>query len=235
MKADGYKWWLARMATQNRLFDMVRIDHFRGLQAAWEIPAKEKTAVNGKWKRTPGAALLTAIKARFPRMRLVAEDLGIITPQVNALRAKFKLPGMKILHFAFGGGDDNYYLPANIEANSVVYTGTHDNDTTLSWYNTLEVHAKAHLHTVLAASGYSDVPNMPADLVKMALNTQANLAIIPMQDVLELDGKHRMNTPGTMGNNWLWRFDWTALTEKRKQQFAQAIQQSGRFQVKKSA
>ena len=224
MKADGYKWWLARMATQNRLFDMVRIDHFRGLQAAWEIPTKEDTAVNGRWKRAPGAALLKAIKTRFPHMCLVAEDLGIITPQVNALRAKFKLPGMKILHFAFGGGDDNYYLPANIEANSVVYTGTHDNDTTLGWYNTLEAHAKAHLHAVLA----NNAPKMPADLVKMALGTKSRLAIIPMQDILELDSKSRMNTPGTMENNWVWRFNWSQLLPSLKTQFAQAIQISGR-------
>ena len=224
MQADGYRWWLARMATQNSLFDMVRIDHFRGLEAAWEIPALEETAMVGKWKKAPGAALLTAIKTRFPRMCLVAEDLGVITPQVNALRAKFKLPGMKILQFAFGGGDDNYYLPANVEANSVVYTGTHDNDTSLGWYNTLEAHAKAHLHAILA----NDKPNMPADLVKMALGTKSRLAIIPMQDILELDSKSRMNTPGTIEGNWVWRFYWTQLTPQFKAQFTQAIRQSFR-------
>lgn len=224
MKEDGYKWWLSRMATQNSLFDMLRIDHFRGLQAAWEIPAREETAMNGQWRRAPGAALLGAIKERFPKICLVAEDLGIITPQVNALRAKFKLPGMKILHFAFGGGDDNYYLPANIEANSVVYTGTHDNDTSLGWYNTLEFNAKQHLHAIFG----NTLPNMPHDLVSLALNTKANLAIIPMQDVLALDSTHRMNTPGTIENNWLWHFEWSQLTTELKQQFSQAIQQSGR-------
>ncbi len=229
MKADGYQWWLERMVTQNWLFDMVRIDHFRGLQAAWEIPAKEDTAINGKWRRAPGSALLAAIKQHFPRMCLVAEDLGIITPQVNALRAKFKLPGMKILQFAFGGGDDNYYLPANIEPNSVAYTGTHDNDTTLGWYNTLESHAKAHLHEVLE----NNVPNMPFDLVKMVLNTKADLAIIPMQDILELDSKSRMNTPGTLGGNWNWRFSWSQLRPEFKAQFALAINESGRSIVKK--
>jgi 4-alpha-glucanotransferase len=159
---------------------------------------------------------------------LVAEDLGIITEEVNALRLKFDLPGMKILHFAFGGGDDNYYLPANIEANSVVYTGTHDNDTTLGWYKTLEGHAKQHLHALLQ----SDAPNMPSDLIKMAFNTRADLAIIPMQDVLELGGCHRMNTPGTLENNWLWHFSWKQLTPELKVQFAQAIQESGRAQAK---
>ncbi|MFM9834874.1 MAG: 4-alpha-glucanotransferase [Methylophilaceae bacterium] len=229
MKADGFKWWLARMATQNSFFDMVRIDHFRGLQAAWEIPANEETAINGKWKLAPGAALLEAITKRFPRMCLVAEDLGLITPQVNALRAKFKLPGMKILQFAFGSGDDNYYLPSNIEANSVVYTGTHDNHTTVGWYNTIEPHAKQHLHAVLA----KDNPKIPADLVQMALATKANLAIIPMQDILGLDGSHRMNTPGTMENNWRWHFSWPQLTLELVAQFAQAIKATGRVQVKK--
>jgi 4-alpha-glucanotransferase len=228
MQKEGYKWWLDRMATQNRLFDMVRIDHFRGFQAAWEIPANEETAVKGKWALAPGGTLLSVIKKRFPRIRLVAEDLGIITPPVNALRTKFNLPGMKILQFAFGGGDDNYYLPSNIEENSVVYTGTHDNDTTLGWYNTLDQYAKQHLHAVLN----NDAPNMPNELVKMALATKANLAIIPMQDVLELDGANRMNTPGTMGNNWKWRFDWSQLTLIRKMQFAEEILATGRAQEK---
>jgi len=224
MKADGFKWWLSRMATQNSLFDMVRIDHFRGLQAAWEIPANEETAINGKWKLAPGVALLDVITKRFPKMCLVAEDLGVITPQVNALRAKFNLPGMKILQFAFGSGDDNFYLPANIEVASVVYTGTHDNNTTLGWYDTLDAHAKQHLHAVLANAA----PNMPLDLVKLTLNTQAYLAIIPMQDILALDGTHRMNTPGTLEKNWIWRFGWPQLTSELKAQFAQAIHQSGR-------
>jgi 4-alpha-glucanotransferase len=224
MKLDGFKWWLARMATQNNLFDMVRIDHFRGLEAAWEIPAKDATAINGKWKKAPGDALLAAIKKHFPSMCLVAEDLGVITSEVTKLREKYKLPGMKILQFAFGGGDDNYYLPANIEANSVVYTGTHDNDTSLGWYNTLELNAKLHLCKLLN----NEAPNMPFDLVKMALNTKANLAIIPMQDILEQDGENRMNTPGTLDNNWIWRFSWPQLSPHLKRQFAQAVQKSGR-------
>lgn len=224
MQLDGFKWWLARMATQNQLFDMVRIDHFRGLQAAWEIPAKEETAINGKWVLAPGEALLKEIKQHFPRICLVAEDLGIITEEVNALRHQFKLPGMKILQFAFGGGEDNYYLPANIEPNSVVYTGTHDNDTTLGWYQTLEWNAKQHLHAVLG----NENPKMPFDLVNLALNTKANLAVIPMQDILELDGASRMNTPGTMENNWSWRFDWSQLQPRLQQQFANAVKNAGR-------
>ncbi len=224
MKKEGFKWWLARMSTQNSMFDMVRIDHFRGLEAAWEIPAKEDTAINGKWQVAPGNLLLAAIKKRFKKMCLVAEDLGIITDEVNELRHVYKMPGMKILQFAFGGGDDNLYLPQNIEANSVVYTGTHDNDTTLGWYQRLEENAKNHLHSVLN----NDEPDMPNALIDMAFASRADLAIVPMQDILALDSTNRMNTPGTLGGNWLWRFDWSELTSERQQRFADAVQRYGR-------
>ena len=224
MQKEDFKWWLARMHTQNSLFDMVRIDHFRGLEAAWEIPATADTAINGKWQVAPGNLLLSAIKKRFKKMCLVAEDLGIITDEVNALRHEYNMPGMKILQFAFGGGDDNLYLPHNVEANSVVYTGTHDNDTTLGWYQQLEENAKNHLHSVLN----TDEPDMPNALIDVALATQADLAIIPMQDILALDSTNRMNTPGTMGGNWVWRFDWPELTPQRQQHFADAVQRSGR-------
>lgn len=224
MKKENFKWWLERMRTQNSIFDMVRIDHFRGLEAAWEIPSTEDTAINGKWQVAPGNLLLASIKKRFKKMCLVAEDLGIITDEVNALRHEYKMPGMKILQFAFGGGDDNLYLPQNIEANSVVYTGTHDNDTTLGWYQQLEENAKKHLHSVLN----TDEPDMPNALIDMALETQADLAIIPMQDILALDSSNRMNTPGTLGGNWVWRFDWAELTQEQQQHFADAVQRSGR-------
>jgi 4-alpha-glucanotransferase len=224
MQSNGFRWWLARIRTQQRLFDMLRIDHFRGLQAAWEIPATEETAINGEWVEAPGDALLNAIVKRFPNMHLVAEDLGIITKEVDELREKYHLPGMKILQFAFGGGADNPYLPENIDENSVVYTGTHDNDTTLGWYQTLDEPAKTHLHTLLEMN----TPNMPQALVNLALNSKANLAIIPMQDILGLDGHHRMNIPGTVGGNWQWRFDMDALDSLDKSQIKNAIKSSGR-------
>ena len=228
MKSDDFKWWLDRMATQNNLFDMVRIDHFRGLESAWEIPAANETAMQGTWVSAPGDALLSAIKQRFKKMCLVAEDLGIITDEVNALRNEYGLPGMKILQFAFGGGDDNGYLPHNIEPNSVVYTGTHDNDTSLGWYLSLDSHSKNHLHHVLA----NEAPNMPDDLVNMALTSSANLAIIPMQDILGLDGSHRMNTPGTVINNWRWQFNWAHLTIDHIQRIKLAIESSQRAKIK---
>lgn len=224
MAKDNYAWWVARMRTQSELFDLVRIDHFRGLQAAWEIPSNEETAMNGTWVEAPGDALLAAIYAQCPDIHLVAEDLGIITEEVDALRLKYKMPGMKILQFAFGGDETNPYLPQNIEENSVVYTGTHDNDTTLGWYQQADQRVKDHLHRYLD----NDQPDMPSALITLAFSTAAKLAIVPMQDVLALDGAHRMNTPGTIDNNWAWRFTWEQLTDKHQQQFKQVVYEAGR-------
>ena len=224
MQYDGFKWWLERMRTQQRMFDLVRIDHFRGLQAAWEIPANEETAINGAWVLAPGAELLQAITARFPNMQLIAEDLGIITDEVNALREQFHLPSMKILQFAFGGDDTNPYLPNNIEVNSVAYTGTHDNDTTSGWYLALDERTQHHVNTLINEA----TPNMPQALIALVMATKANLAIIPMQDILGLDAEHRMNTPGTMDKNWHWRFDWSQLTPAHIAEIKQVIQASKR-------
>lgn len=229
MAADGYAWWISRMATQNELFDIVRIDHFRGLEAAWEIPASEDTAINGRWVLAPGNKLLAAIKRALPNICLVAEDLGIITDEVDALRNKYKLPGMKILQFAFSGADDNPYLPQNIEKNSVVYTGTHDNDTTLGWHINLDEHQRGHFHRHLSTTHSEEhQPNLPLDLINMALASVAKLAIIPMQDILALDSSHRMNTPGTSSGNWYWRFNWQQLSVEQKKTIAKAIARTKR-------
>ncbi|ACT47741.1 4-alpha-glucanotransferase [Methylotenera mobilis] len=229
MQQDGFAWWISRMATQSELFDIVRIDHFRGLEAAWEIPAVEDTAINGEWVLAPGDALLGAIKQALPEINLVAEDLGIITIEVDALRKKYHLPGMKILQFAFSGASDNPYLPENIVENSVVYTGTHDNDTTLSWYSTLDDYQRGNVHSRLAAlHGEGHTPNMPNDLIDMALETTALLAIVPMQDILQLNGHHRMNTPGTTSGNWHWRFSWQQLTAQQKNSIHGTIARTGR-------
>ena len=224
MQADGFHWWLGRVAAQSSLFDILRIDHFRGLQAAWEIPASEPTAINGEWQEAPGTALLQAITTRFPDLQLVAEDLGIITPEVDAMRHAFDLPGMKILQFAFGGGEDNPYLPAQIEVNSVAYTGTHDNDTTLGWYQAAPEHVKTHLQQYLALAE----PEMPQALIRLTLQSVARLAVIPMQDILALDSHARMNTPGTIEGNWSWRMQWTQLRQEHIQQFKTMVKESGR-------
>lgn len=237
MARKKYSWWVARMTTQSELFDIVRIDHFRGLEAAWEIPANEDTAINGQWAAAPGDALLAAIKAALPHLDLVAEDLGIITPEVEALRKKYHLPGMKILQFAFSGEADNPYLPHNIEPDSVVYTGTHDNDTTVGWHSSMDEHQlelvrnhiREHCQQDLPPDQQPDEqPNVLRALIEMAMRSSAYLAIIPMQDILGLDTTHRMNTPGTATGNWHWRFEWQQLTEAQKQLFKNLVDATGR-------
>lgn len=234
MSAESFQWWLTRIETQSRLFHMIRIDHFRGLEAAWEIPAEEPNAIKGTWKTAPGEALLTQIKKHHPDIELIAEDLGIITDEVNALRLKFDLPGMKILQFAFNGDSQNPYLPENIEPNSITYTGTHDNDTTLGWYQTLNEHDKNHVLQYFSQSEQENKDNqeaeldMPDLLIKAAMGTASKLVIIPMQDILALGTEYRMNTPGTIENNWAWRFEWETLNDAHIQQTTEAIKLGNR-------
>ena len=240
MAKKKFSWWIARMTTQSELFDIVRIDHFRGLEAAWEIPVSEETAINGQWVLAPGDALLAAIKKALPNLDLVAEDLGIITEEVEALRKKYHLPGMKILQFAFSGEADNPYLPHNIEPDSVVYTGTHDNDTTVGWHSTMDESQLAHLHAHLREHHDQDLwqdeaPNILHALIEMAMKSKANLAIIPMQDILALDTTHRMNTPGTASGNWHWRFNWQQLEPEQKYLFKNLVESTGRHSVESAA
>jgi 4-alpha-glucanotransferase len=202
LREQQYNWWLDRFATQLDLFDIVRIDHFRGFEKYWEIPASAETAINGRWVEGPGAALFEKLQQHFGELPLVAEDLGIITPEVDALRLAFGFPGMKILQFAFDGGDDNPYLPVNHEPLSVVYTGTHDNNTTLGWYEGLDDVGREKVNACMPA----DTPAMPWALIQMAFKSASGLAIIPMQDLLGLGSDARMNTPGTTTGNWRWRF-----------------------------
>lgn len=224
MEADGFQWWLGRIRAQSMLFDILRIDHFRGLQAAWEIPVDEPTAIAGVWQEAPGDALLQAMTTTFPALKLVAEDLGIITAEVDALRQAYQLPGMKILQFAFGGDESNPYLPENIDENSVAYTGTHDNDTTLGWYQTAPEQVVAHLHGYLEDAA----PQMPQALMQLTLQTMAGLAVVPMQDILGLDSTARMNTPGTVEGNWGWRMQWTQFSVDKQQAFRKMVKESGR-------
>ena len=208
MRDEGYRCWIERMQTQLLLFDLIRIDHFRGFVSYWEIPAELPTAEGGRWVKAPGDELFAALKREFGCLPLVAEDLGLITPEVHALREKYGLPGMKILQFAFDGDPRNPYLPPQHEVNSVVYTGTHDNDTTLGWFRKLPQETKDYVDDYLGTPGEP----MPWPLIRMALASVANLAVVPMQDILMLGSEHRMNTPGTTHGNWQWRFDWAQLT-----------------------
>ncbi len=219
LKKTGFHWWLDRLQTQLELFDILRIDHFRGLEAAWEIPAYEETAINGQWVKAPGHALLSAINVALGSIPLVAEDLGIITSEVEELRDEFHLPGMKILQFAFGDGLDNPYLPGNYVTNCVAYTGTHDNDTTLGWSENLSDEAKTKIYDYLG----NPQTSIPCALIHAALGSVANLAVIPMQDILELGSEHRMNTPGTATGNWTWRFRWDQVTPERTEKLGNLV------------
>ena len=200
MAADGYDWWRRRIARQRELFDLVRIDHFRGFEAAWHVPADAATAREGSWVPGPGAELLSALVETAGPGTLVAEDLGVITPEVEELRTRFGLPGMKILQFAFDGSPDNPYLPQHHGELSVVYTGTHDNDTTVGWWQQLDEGTRD-----LVRAYVDPGEPMPWALIRLAVESTARLAVVPAQDLLGLGSDSRMNTPGTAEGNWAWR------------------------------
>ncbi|MGQ0658212.1 MAG: 4-alpha-glucanotransferase [Chromatiales bacterium] len=208
MAADGFAWWKRRMQTQLALFDLVRIDHFRGFEACWEIPVSAQTAAQGRWVKVPGRQLFDALTESLGPLPVVAEDLGIITSEVIALRERYGFPGMRVLQFAFDGNPHNPHLPHEHEANSLVYTGTHDNDTTLAWFESLPAPVRRHVMDYVGG----DPAAMPWALNRLALASVSRLCILPLQDVLALGNGHRMNTPGTAEGNWRWRFDWSQLT-----------------------
>ena len=212
MKEHGYAWWISRFAKTFELVDMVRLDHFRGFAAYWRVPADEDTAIKGTWEPGPGEDFLQAVEQALGKLPIIAEDLGVITDDVTALRKAFNLPGMKILQFAFDSGENNDYLPHSYEQNCVVYTGTHDNDTTLGWYQKCSDNDRHWVHTYLRANGH----DICWDFIHAAWSSVADIAIIPLQDMLGLDSSARMNTPATTGSNWGWRFRWDAVTPERK-------------------
>ncbi|NLX42502.1 MAG: 4-alpha-glucanotransferase, partial [Chloroflexi bacterium] len=209
MAQDGYKWWMRRMARVLTLVDEVRIDHFRGFVNYWEVQAQEPTAINGRWLRGPGRAFFDALAASLGKLPIIAEDLGMITPDVTALRQELGLPGMAVLQFAFDGEPANPHMPYNYVTNSVVYTGTHDNDTTRGWYESL---GEGEAHRVRLYTGSSGA-DMPWPLIRLALGSVADLAVIPMQDILSCGSAARMNWPGQAQANWTWRFTGEALDE----------------------
>jgi 4-alpha-glucanotransferase len=213
---EGYAWWTERIRHSFDLVDIVRIDHFRGFAHYWEIAASEPTAVNGRWRAGPGSALFKAIAKALGPLPIIAEDLGLITPDVTALRKRFAFPGMKILHFAFGGDSGNAYLPHHHEPDSVVYTGTHDNDTTLGWWAAASAHERAHALAYLGSDG----AEIHWDLIRTACASVADTAIVPFQDVLGLDGEHRMNLPGRGTGYWEWRFAWSQVRPEHAQRLA---------------
>ncbi|MCH8497602.1 MAG: 4-alpha-glucanotransferase [Marinobacter sp.] len=209
MARQGYRWWLDRMATQAQRFDILRIDHFRGLVAAWEIPRHCLTAREGQWVTGPGERLLHMLTAKLRQVQLVAENLGNITAEVESLRHRFALPGMRVLQFGFDGDPANPHLPQNHSEDDVVYTGTHDNDTALGWYQSLEPHVRQGVDPLLCH--YDGSPAQR--LVQAAMASPCQLAVVPLQDLLALGSEARFNVPGVEAGNWRWKLDLSQLTE----------------------
>lgn len=199
---ENYAWWLARLRANFALCDIVRIDHFRGFEAYWAVPAGAPNARTGKWMPGPGLDFFHAVSKAMPGVKLIAEDLGLLTPETIALREATALPGMAVLQFAFGGGADNLYLPHNQRANSVVYPGTHDNDTTRGWYAAADEKTRDHIRRYLRISGQ----DIGWDFARVAYASVANLAVLPLQDLLGLGSEGRFNTPGKSQGNWTWRY-----------------------------
>lgn len=224
MRAGDFKWWVDRIHGTLELFDLIRVDHFRGFEAYWEIKSSDDIAINGRWVKSQGRALFNSLLKHFPQLPFVAEDLGIITPAVDRLRKKYAWPGMKILQFAFDGSVENPYLPHNYDENCVVYTGTHDNDTTLSWFENLAPETRQSVYDYFGPTH----EEMPWLLIRAALASTARLAVIPMQDILALGQGHRMNTPGVSEGNWQWRFTWQGVSDDVPGRFSQLVKRYGR-------
>ncbi len=212
LQKTDFHWWIGRVEGILEYADLFRIDHFRGLEAFWAVERGEETAINGKWYKAPGEALFTLLREKLGTLPIIAEDLGFITPEVEALRDKFKFPGMKILQFAFDSDSANSFLPFNyVNHNCVVYTGTHDNDTTVGWFKARSPEAQARVVDYL---GCICPEGIHWSLIRLALSSVANLAIFPLQDILGLGSEAKMNSPSTANGNWEWRYRQEALTEE---------------------
>lgn len=223
-------WWQRRLQHNFNMVDVLRIDHFRGFEAYWSVPASEKTAVNGQWQPGPGRRFFTKMQQQLGEQPIIAEDLGIITPEVEQLRSGLGYPGMKVLLFAFDGDPANSYLPYNIDKNSVLYTGTHDNDTAVGWYLSPEVDAQAKRRAKRFANRDDDhAGSFHSDLLHLAFSSPANLTILPMQDVLGFGNDCRMNTPGTTTGNWQWRCAGRFITDELANWLAEQTRFFGRI------
>jgi 4-alpha-glucanotransferase len=238
MQESGFQWWHSRIDHYLDQFDLLRIDHFRGLEAVWMIDAACETAVDGHWEKVPGDALLSSFIDGLEHLPFVAEDLGIITAEVTALRIKYQLPGMSILQFGFDEFEDNPHKPHNIVQDNITYTGTHDNDTTRGWFDSLEDHVKNQVLQSLGllnehCHSWHDLPDagrvVVDALVTQAMNSMAELCMLPMQDWLQLGSEARMNTPGTVSGNWNWQFQWEQLNPEHIDKMRLIIEKSQRL------
>lgn len=222
---DDFSWWIARIKQQLKLFDILRVDHFRGFEAYWAVPYGEATAINGEWCKAPGKKLFTAIEKAFGRkIPIWAEDLGVITPEVEELRDEFAFPGMKVLQFAFEDLEDNEMMPEHHVENGICYPGTHDNNTAIGWYQNIPMESKKKVSKYTHAGGAT----VHWDLIRIALESKAKYTVIPMQDVLGLDSSARMNIPGVVARNWAWRFETSQIDEFWTKYLCKLTKENGR-------
>ncbi|MCF7857723.1 MAG: 4-alpha-glucanotransferase [Candidatus Cloacimonetes bacterium] len=224
LEQQNFEWWIQRFKAIQKLVDIVRVDHFRGFVSYWAVPAGNDTAIEGSWEKALGDKLFTALRSELGELPIIAEDLGIITPEVAALRDAFDLPGMKILQFAFDSDLKNEYLPHNYSENCVAYTGTHDNDTVLGWFLSSPPGRKDFVKNYIKREDF----NICCEMIKLAWMSKANIAIAPLQDFLCLDNKARMNTPGTTQGNWQWKLENEQLTPDLANNIKAITQQSSR-------
>jgi 4-alpha-glucanotransferase len=225
LQQRSYDWWVQRIRCATETCDLVRLDHFRGFEACWEIPADEKTAIHGHWVKGPGDNIFAAIRRELGALPFIAEDLGVITAEVNALRERLDIPGMRVMQFGFGDAGAHIYLPHRFEPNTVVYTGTHDNDTTLGWWRSgATQEERRHAGALLGADDH----NAPWAFMRGALASIARWAIVPLQDILELGSEARMNTPSRLAGNWGWRFAPGAIRPQLAEALAQLVEVTDR-------
>jgi 4-alpha-glucanotransferase len=241
MKETDFRWWIERFKANFKLFDIIRLDHFRGFAACWEVPAGDETAERGRWVEVPGRELLSALKQQMGELPIIAEDLGVITKDVEALRDDFNLPGMRILQFAFSSDSANIDLPHNYTPNSVVYTGTHDNDTTAGWFNSRAGRGSTRSQEQIEGERKrclkylrSNGKEIHWDFIRAAFASVARFAIVPMQDALGLDSSARMNLPATSEGNWGWRMREGALNRKISRRLYEMAELYGRLPTQKS-
>ncbi|ADY25986.1 4-alpha-glucanotransferase [Deinococcus proteolyticus MRP] len=229
MQAQGFDWWVARFARSRELYDLIRVDHFRGFEAYWEVPYPAENAMGGHWVPAPGRELLAEVRRRLGDLPIIAEDLGVITPEVEELRDEFELPGMVVLQFAFSDEDfwNSPFYPANIVRNRVVYTGTHDNDTTLGWWRTATELERHHFRSFTSSDPTED--EVTWRMLGIAWHSRAHVAIAPLQDLLNLGTDARMNVPGSATGHWGWRTEAAALTPELAARLRELTEESGRL------
>jgi 4-alpha-glucanotransferase len=227
----GYRWWTRRFRRIFEQVDIARVDHFRGFEAYWQIPADEPTAVNGHWVPGPGLSVFAAVEAALGRLPIIAEDLGLITPEVEELRQRLGFPGMRVLQFAFDLDPRNPHLPRNYPPDCVAYTGTHDNPPVVEWWSAAEAVVREQVEQL----GVTEGGEIHWDLMRLVLESPAELAVLPLQDVLGLGSEARMNTPGTTEGNWLWRADAGALTPAVQQQLRDLCRRCSRLPPARAA